>query len=310
VETDVPTSTKEQNRELTWLARAGPTWIVAGVIYLGWGLLTWHYAALPWWLVLPLGGFLIAWHGSLQHEAVHGQLAPWRWLNDALVLPPLGLWLPFPLYRAAHRAHHDFEILTEPWRDPESFYVDQATWRRLGAPVRCVLYAYNTMLGRLLIGPALVIGQFYWAEIRALLQGDLARVGIWLWHVPLVALVLVWVSGVCGIPLAAYLALFVLPGAGLTLVRSFAEHKAAHTPLERTAIVEAGPPLALLFLNNNLHYAHHKRPDLPWHALPAYYRAHVGELLDENGGLLYRGYREILRKFLLSPIDRPVHPIS
>ena len=114
------TIVRDENRELTWLYRAGPTWVVAGLIYLGWGLLTWHYALLPWWLVLPLGGYLLAWHGSLQHEAVHGQLAPWRWLNDAVALPPLGLWLPFPIYRAVHRTHHNFEILTEPWRDPES----------------------------------------------------------------------------------------------------------------------------------------------------------------------------------------------
>jgi fatty acid desaturase len=300
----------DNNGESTWLYRAGPTWIVAGVIYLGWGLATWHYAALPWWLLLPLGGFLIAWHGSLQHEAVHGQLAPWRWLNDAVVLPPLGLWLPFPIYRAAHRTHHDFEILTEPWRDPESFYVDHATWRRLGAPVRAVLYVHNTMLGRMVLGPALVVGQFYWGEIQALRHGDREHLKIWLWHLPLAALVLLWVCGVCGIPLTAYLALFVLPGVSLTLVRSFAEHKAAHTSLERTAIVEAAPPLSLLFLNNNLHYAHHKRPDLPWHALPAYYRTHRAELLDENGGLRYRGYGEILRRFLLRPVDTPVHPIS
>jgi fatty acid desaturase len=296
--------------KLTWLDRAGPTWIVAGVIYLGWGLTTWYYAALPWWLLLPLGGFLITWHGSLQHEAVHGQLAPWRWLNDAVALPPLGLWLPFPLYRAAHRAHHDFEILTEPWRDPESFYVDRDTWGRLPAPVRAVLHAHNTLLGRLLLGPFLVVGQFYWAEMAALWRGDRRRLSTWLWHLPLVALVLVWVIGVCGIPLRGYLALFVLPGISLTLVRSFAEHKAAHTPLERTAIVEAAPPFALLFLNNNLHYAHHKRPDLPWQALPAYYRAHRRALLDENGGLRYRGYAEILRRFLLRPVDTPVHPIS
>jgi fatty acid desaturase len=300
----------DTNRELTWSYRAGPTWIVAGVIYLGWALTTWHYAALPWWLVLPLGGFLVAWHGSLQHEAVHGQIAPRRWLNDAVALPPLNLWLPFPLYRAAHRAHHDFEILTEPWRDPESFYVDQDTWHRLDAPVRAVLHVHNTMLGRLVLGPLLVVGQFYWAEIRALWCGDRKHLRMWLWHLPLVALVLIWVCGVCGIPLTAYLVLFVLPGASLTLVRSFAEHKAAHTPLERTAIVEAAAPLSLLFLNNNLHYAHHKRPDLPWHALPAYYRAHRGELLDENGGLRYRGYGEILRRFLLRPVDRPVHPTS
>jgi fatty acid desaturase len=270
--------------------------------------LTWHYAALPWWLVLPLGGCLLAWHGSLQHEAVHGQLAPWRWLNDAIALPPLGLWLPFPIYRATHRAHHDFAILTEPWRDPESFYVDRGTWRRLRRPVRTLLWAHNTMLGRLLLGPALVIGQFYWAELRALQSGDRRNLGIWAWHLPLAALVLLWVSRMCAIPVTAYLALFVLPGVSLTLVRSFAEHKAANTPLERTAIVEAGAPLALLFLNNNLHFAHHKRPDLPWHALPAYYRAHRDQLLDENGWLRYRGYRDILRRFLLHPVDTPAHP--
>jgi fatty acid desaturase len=67
--------------------------------------------------------------------------------------------------------------------------------------------------------------------------------------------------------------------------------------------------LSLLFLHNNLHYAHHKRPDLPWHALPAYYRHHRRQLLAENGGLLYAGgYLEICRRFLLRPIDRPAHP--
>ena len=292
----------------TWLDRAGPSWLVAALIYAGFGLLTWYWAVLPWWLLVPLGGALIAWHGSVQHEAVHGQLAPWRWLNDLPALPPLNLWLPFPLYRRSHLAHHDFEILTEPWRDPESFYVDRATWRRLAAPVRVVLRLYNTLLGRLLVGPFLVIGQFWWAEGRALAQGDRASRRIWLWHVPAVALVLLWLVGVCGIPLWQYLLLAVLPGASLTLVRSFAEHKAAGTPLERTALVESGPLMSLLFLNNNLHYAHHERPDLPWHALPAYYRAHRGRLLRENGGLLYRGYREILRRFLLRPVDTPAHP--
>jgi len=292
----------------TWLERAGPSWLVAALIYGGFGLLTWHYHALPWWLVLPAGASLIAWHGSLQHEAVHGQLAPWRWLNDAAAWPPLNLWLPFPLYRAAHRAHHDFEILTEPWRDPESFYVDQATWRRLRAPIRTVLTFHNTLLGRLVLGPFLVIGQFFWAEARAVGRGDRRSRRVWLWHLPAVALVLAWVVGVCGIPLWHYLALFVLPGASLTLARSFAEHKAAGTPLERTALIEAGPFFSLLFLNNNLHYAHHERPDLPWHALPAYYYAHRERLLRENGGLLYRGYRELLARFLLRPVDTPAHP--
>jgi fatty acid desaturase len=292
----------------TWLRRAGPSWIVALAIYIGWGLITWYYAALPWWLVAGIGPILIAWHGSLQHEAVHGQLAPWRWLNDMPALPPLGLWLPFPIYRATHEAHHDFEILTEPWRDPESFYVDQATWDRLPEPIRIVLRAHNTLLGRLLLGPFLVIGQFFWAEARALTRGDRRNLVVWLWHLPAMALVLFWVLDACGIPLWQYVLLFVLPGASLTLVRSFAEHKAAWTPYERTAVVESGRFFSLLFFNNNLHFAHHKRPDLPWHALPAYYRARRAELLQENGGLLYRGYREILRRFLLRPVDAPAHP--
>jgi fatty acid desaturase len=291
-----------------WLDRAGPSWLVAALIYAGFGLITWHWTALPWWLAAPAAAFMLAWHGSLQHEAVHGQLARARWLNDLPALPPLALWLPFPLYRASHRAHHDFEILTEPWRDPESFYVDGATWRRLRAPVRGVLRLHNTLLGRLVLGPFLVVGQFLWAEGRALAQGDRASRRIWLWHLPAVALVLAWVIGVCGIPLWQYLLLAVLPGTSLTLVRSFAEHKAAGTPLERTAVVEGGPLLSLLFLNNNLHYAHHERPDLPWHALPAYYRANRARLLRENGGLLYRGYGEIMRRFLLRPVDTPAHP--
>lgn len=295
----------------TWLWRAGPSWLIALAIYAGWGLLTWHYAALPWWLVLPAGGVLLAWHGSLQHEAVHGQLAPWRWLNDAIAWPPLGLWLPFPLYRASHRAHHDFEILTEPWRDPESFYVDRATWRRLPGPLQGLLIAHNTLLGRLVLGPFLVIGQFLWAEARALARGERSSRAAWLWHLPAVLPVIFWVVEVCAIPLWQYVVLFVLPGTSLTLVRSFAEHRAAGTPLERTAVVESGRFFSLLFLNNNLHYAHHKRPDLPWHALPAYYRAHRARLLAENGGLLYAdGYREICRRFFLRPIDDPAHPFA
>ena len=308
------TNSTLQNRntlgQLTWRQRAGPTWIIALAILAALGGLTWFHADLPGWFLLAAGAVLLAWYGSLQHEAVHQQLAPWRALNDAPVILPLALWLPFPLYRASHRAHHDFTILTEPWRDPESFYVDQATWQRLPTPARWLLLAHNTLLGRLVLGPPLVIGQFFVTEARALLRGDRRHLAAWLWHLPAVALVLGWVIGVCGLSLAEYLLLFVYPATSLTLVRSFAEHKAANTPLERTAVVEAGGFFSLLFLNNNLHYPHHEQPQLPWHALPAYYRANRQRLLRENGGLLYRGgYLEIARRFLLRPIDTPAHPL-
>ena len=45
----------------------GPTWLVALVLYGTWTLLVWFNAALPWWVIMPVGAYLIAWHFSLQH---------------------------------------------------------------------------------------------------------------------------------------------------------------------------------------------------------------------------------------------------
>lgn len=278
-------------------------------IYLSWGLITYFHQVLPLWVLMPLGAVLIAWHGSFQHEAVHDQFSSKRWLNDLIAYPPLTLWLPYPIYRNTHRAHHNFNILTDPRRDPESFYVDQASWSRMPIGVRRVLTCHNTLAGRMVIGPFLVIGQFLGAEIRALRSGDRQHVLAWLLHLPAAALIVSWLVIVTDMPLSTYLGCFVLPGLSLTLVRSFAEHKAAGTPLERTAVVEAGSFFSLLFLNNNLHYAHHRRPDLPWQALAGYYRNHRQKLLHENGGLCYEGgYREVARRFLIRPVDRPEHP--
>jgi fatty acid desaturase len=284
--------------------------IVVALVYGLWLALTWFHGSIPLPLLALLGGWAVAWHGSLQHEATHGLLARNRRLNDALAAPPLSLWLPFPLYRQSHLAHHDTRTLTLPWRDPESYYVDEATWARLPGAVRWLLLFHNTLLGRLTVGPFLVVGQFLWAEAKALRDGDSASRRAWLWHVPAVVLVLVWVTGVCGMPVWRYLLCFVLPGTSLTLLRSFAEHKALRTPEERTAIIEAGPLMSLLYLNNNLHWAHHRRPSLPWYALPAYYHHRRRRLLTENGGLLYRGYSEIAARFFLSPVDQPRHPFS
>lgn len=284
-------------------------WALLMVIYAAWGLVTWFHQAIPLWVLAPLGALLIAWHGSFQHEAVHGHFSSRRWLNDLIAAPPLALWLPYPIYRRTHRAHHNPNILTDPRRDPESFYVDRASWQRLSAPRRRLLIWHNTLSGRLLLGPFLIIAQFLASEIRALRSGDRRNLGAWLLHLPATGIVLVWVLTVADMPLLTYAGCFVLPGLGVTLIRSFAEHRAAYTPGERTAIVEAGPFFSLLFLNNNLHFAHHKRPDLPWQDLPAYYRRDRDRLLEENGGLCYPGgYREIARRFIARPVDRPAHP--
>ncbi len=286
-----------------------PTVGLAAAVYAGFALLTWFYGALPWWLVLPLGGYLVAWHGSLQHEAVHGHPTPWPWLNELLVLPSLWLWLPFRLYRESHLVHHRDEHLTEPQHDPESFYLSAQAWARLGPLERAYFWTANTLAGRLLLEPARRAGRVYVEEADRLLRGETTHLLAWLLHVAGAALVLLWVLGVCGIPLLAYLAFFAYPGVSLTLMRSFLEHRAREQVGERSVLVEAGWPMALLYLHNNLHALHHAEPGLAWYRLPARYRMRRAELLAANGGYRYSGYLEIAARYLLRPKEHPRHPL-
>ena len=62
-----------------------PTMGLAFGIYLSFGLLTWFHNALPWWVVAPLGGYIIALHGSLQHEATHGYPSREAWITGTVI---------------------------------------------------------------------------------------------------------------------------------------------------------------------------------------------------------------------------------
>jgi fatty acid desaturase len=297
-----------------WRARAwreAPTWLLAGAIYAGWAGLTWFYDSVPWWLAAPLGGWLVAWQSSFQHEAVHGHPSRHRRLNAALAWPPLGLWIPYAIYRDSHLAHHRSPALTDPVADPESFYVVRERWSAMRRPVRAILIANNTLAGRVIFGPWLTVGRFWTGEVRRLLAGDFRHARAWLLHLALCALVLVWVAAACGIPPLEYVLFFAWPGLSLTLLRSYTEHRPADAQDRRSVIVEAGPLTRLLFLNNNLHALHHARSDLPWHALPAAYRRGRDDILRGNGGFVFAGgYLEIARRFALVPKDPPVHPQS
>jgi fatty acid desaturase len=127
-------------------------------------------------------------------------------------------------------------------------------------------------------------------------------------HLCGVALVALWVKTCCGMSLWFYLLAIVYPGTSLLLIRSFAEHRAADRVGERTAVVENAWLLGPLFLFNNLHAAHHQYPKLAWYRLPRWYRANRDRLVAQNGGLVYDGYGEIFRRFLISPHDAPAHP--
>jgi fatty acid desaturase len=287
-----------------------PTLLVAAAIYVGFAALTWFYHALPWWLVLPIGGYLVAWHGSLQHEAVHGHPSRWRWLNEMLVFPSLWLWLPYRVYYDTHLAHHREQTLTDPLEDPESYYITAEQWRGCGRAMRCVLWIRNTVTGRLLFGPWQATWDLFRSEIPRLLRGERGAIKVWALHVPACAVVLLWAVAVCDIPPAEYILLFAYPGTALTLLRSFAEHRAATNPNHRSVMVDAAWPMALLYLNNNLHALHHREPGLSWYALPSRYRDQRDDILKANDGYRFGGYGELIARYLLWPKEPVVHPES
>ncbi len=287
-----------------------PTLALAAALYLSFGVLTWWHAALPWWLILPLGGYLVCLHGSLQHEAVHGHPTPWRQANEALVFPSLWLWMPFRIYRETHLAHHRNELLTDPREDPESFYVTPEAWAGMGPLGRAVLLANNAFLGRLILGPLVAVFRHWRDEITRLGRGDRSHLAAWALHLAGCAITLGWVLGVCRISLGEYLLLYAYPGVALTLIRSFLEHQARPEVDQRSVLVEAGPVMSLMFLNNNLHALHHAHPGVSWYRLPALYRARRSELLAQNGGYRYRGYLEIVRRYLLRRKEPVLHPYS
>jgi fatty acid desaturase len=280
------------------------TFLVAALIYGGWIALTLVAARLPFWVVVPLGGWLIAWHGSLQHETIHGHPTPWPRANRLLGFAPLNLWLPYERYKSLHLAHHRTEHLTIPGLDPEARYLS-ATHGRLA---RAAAWTSATLAGRMLLGPPIEIGGFLVSEARALAAGEPGVRRAWAIHLAAAAAIWAWLRWACGLGLAEYLAAFVYPGAALSLLRSFAEHRADADPARRVAIVEKAPVLGLLFLNNNLHAAHHAFPGASWRRLPGLYAEHREALLQANGGLVYRGYAEVARRFLLRPHDDLVHP--
>ncbi len=295
---------QESNFKVEW-----PTLAVALVTYAAFATLTLAYHLLPWWLLLPLGAYVVCLHGSLQHEAVHGHPTRSPLVNELMVFPSLWLWMPYRSYRRQHTEHHRDEAnLTDPHLDPESRYLTAEDWDQVGPVGRAFMTVHNTLLGRLLLGPAYSAIVFWRQEWARLVDGDPAFWSEWLPHLAGAALVLMWALGVCDIPFWGYVAFFAYPGLSLTLLRSFLEHQASPNPGERTVIIEAERPIAFMFLNNNLHALHHQEPGLAWYRLPARFRAERDALLARNGGYSYRGYREVAGRYLLRPKEPVLHP--
>lgn len=272
--------------------------------YAGWGaVLFWAPPTLALFLLVPV----IALQSSLQHEVLHGHPFANKTLSEALVLGSLNLAIPYIRFRDTHLAHHTDATLTDPYDDPESNYLDPQTWARLSCAYRLVLSVNNTLLGRMLVGPALGQVTFMAADARLIRAGAPDVAYGWAVHivtaVPILALVVASPTPLWVYLVACYGALSVLK------IRTFLEHQAHVRARGRTVIVEDRGPLAFLFLNNNFHVVHHMHPRVPWYLLPKIYAANREKYLRCNEGYRYANYAQIFRQHLLRAKDPVAHPL-
>jgi fatty acid desaturase len=284
------------------------TWLVIIGFWTAFGLLTWHWTMLPWWLLVPAGAYLVCLHGSLQHEAVHGHPTRNPFVNELLLFPAVSLWFPYRRYRKLHLTHHRNDDLTDPAIDPESNYMDPQAWAKTPRVLRRLYSINNSMLGRFVLGPAITTTHFTISEVKLMAAGDFQAIKAWTLHGLGIAIVYGWVSVICEMPFLYYLFAIAYWGNSLTMMRSYAEHRAHDKVSCRIVIVESNPLVSFLYLNNNLHMAHHELPRLPWYRLPAFYANNRERLLKENCAYVMRGYGEIARRWLLTPKEPVAHP--
>lgn len=286
-------------------------WVTLGLIVACY--LAWLVAGLLWttpfcWLGLVSLPFITAFHTSLQHETIHGHPTRWPWLNEVLVSLPLAVVFPYQRYKALHLSHHRDEHLTDPFEDPESYFWASEDVRQMTDFQELVFMLNNTLLGRLVIGPALTIIGFTRTEKARLRRAEPGVRMAWTLHVAWLGVLAVLIFIVFGMPLWVYALFVCYPALSLTGLRAFAEHQAAEAIGARSAVVEAHPLWAFLYLNNNLHIVHHASPTTPWYRLPALYTERRNIFLSANENTVFMGYREIWQRFAFQVKQPVAHP--
>jgi fatty acid desaturase len=286
-------------------------WPTIGMMMICYGV--WLVAGLYVWPAYPALALLLmaltcALHSSLQHETLHGHPTNKSWLNEILIgVLPLAPAYPYRRFKALHLRHHNDENLTDPYDDPESYYLDGRQWDAVSGPLRTVLAINNTMLGRIVIGPALMVWGFFAAELKLTLNGDRKVIVAWGLHLAGLALLAMITQLAFGIPFWLYTISAGYLGMSIIAVRTYCEHQAAQENSHRTVIVE-NSPLSWLFLNNNLHLVHHKAPALPWYRLPVLMREKRAEWVAMNDGYVFGGYFDIFKRFAFKTKEPVVHP--
>jgi len=292
-------------------SNASPEWPTLALLFACYAI--WAAATtIVWTLWAPLGLVLaalsIALFSSLQHEVLHGHPLRSSWLSEALVFPALTIAIPYLRFRDLHLAHHNDARLTDPYDDPESNFLDPKVWHGLSAPAKIILRFNNTLFGRLVVGPSVSQLYFMRDDARAIRAGDRTVLMGWVWHIPALIILGLWLTNVAAMPLWAYLAAAHM-GLSILKIRTFLEHRAHDRASGRTVVIEDRGPLALIFLNNNLHVVHHMHPKAAWYDLPKLYAKNRDHYLTRNDSYLYRSYGQIFKAHFWRAKDPVPHPL-
>lgn len=287
-----------------------PTLVALASCYFVWFGLAFHGEFLNPALVAILLGLTTTFYWSLVHEAIHGHPTPSRKFNELLVAIPLGWIYPVTRFRETHLDHHQTGELTDPFDDPESWYMAEGDWLNTQAWMRQILNFNNTLFGRLLIGPLITVPRFVAAELNIIRSGgekahELIR--NWIWHGLLCTMLAGLLLTYSSIPVWCFIVAAYL-GTSLLLIRTFLEHQASEEYGERTVIIEASCPIAFLFLYNNLHCVHHAKPGVAWFRLPKLYRQQREHFVSENNGYVYRSYIQVICKYFFTMKEPVMHP--
>ncbi len=270
------------------------------------GLMIFNPLALPLWAQVLILVPLITLHSSLQHEYMHGHPFKAQLLNDILVWLPVGIFLPYFRFKAAHLKHHMDCQICDPFEDPESWYKDPADWDSKPQWVKMIFDVTNTLLGRMVLGPAFSVVGFTFHEMGTL---NTKNAITWALHFAAAFGLLAALHRFSELPVWVYL-LCCYGGYSLLMVRTFLEHRAHEVEAARTVAVEDKGILSYLFLNNNLHVVHHMHPKLAWYQLPQLFEEKREHFLAVNNGYYYKNYLEIFRRFAFKRKEPVRYPLD
>jgi fatty acid desaturase len=284
-----------------------PTVALAAACYSIWAACgIWLWSVMPVAALIVMGA-MVALHSSLVHECLHGHPTRKAALNELLVSLPLGLVWPYRRFKTLHMKHHADERLTDPFDDPESYY--HALWAHEAMPrwFRFVLAVNNTLAGRIVLNPLLGTFGLLAMDLRLMRRGERGVMDAWARHLAGAAVVVAIVHYGFGMPVWLYALVPCWLGQSIIAVRTYAEHQWHEDPQGRTLVVERSP-LAILFLNNNLHLVHHKLPTAPWYRLPQLFAQRREEWLALNGGYVFANYWALIKAHLFKAKEPVVHP--